>query len=143
MSDEIRDQGVRVGFRIECLDGQSAVLAHTEIQSGCRLSKYGVDLPALERLSNNALKIDPKVDVYLVDEIGPIECFSRTFVEAIEKLIESDWLVVATIHNRAGGAVSEIKQRADVELWELTPENRDSFPDSVLKWIDQHRDCMQ
>ncbi|MDI6815242.1 MAG: nucleoside-triphosphatase, partial [Dehalococcoidales bacterium] len=43
-TEEIRSQGVREGFRLVTLDGQSAILAHIDIHSQYRVSKYGVDI---------------------------------------------------------------------------------------------------
>jgi len=38
-TEEIRSEGVRLGFRLVTLDGQSAILAHINIHSPYRLSK--------------------------------------------------------------------------------------------------------
>lgn len=55
-TSEIREHGVRKGFRVTPLDGSSAVLAHVDFSGLARVGKYGVDVAALERLALPALE---------------------------------------------------------------------------------------
>jgi len=56
-TEEIRSSGgVRLGFRLVTLDGQSAILAHVNIQSRYRVGKYGVDIESLDRVGIPALQ---------------------------------------------------------------------------------------
>ena len=48
-TEEIRLNRVRQGFRLVTLDGQVAILAHINIQSPYRVSKYGVDITSLDK----------------------------------------------------------------------------------------------
>ena len=50
-TEEMREGGVRVGFRIETFEGERGVLAHVERRGPPRVGKYGVDLDAFERLA--------------------------------------------------------------------------------------------
>ncbi len=135
VTDEIRERKKRVGFGLETFSGEKAVLAHVDIRSPYRVGRYGVDVPALDRVVDEALCIDPETDVYLVDEIGRMECYSKRFVAALEALLDSGRPLVATIHHSRGGFVGSVKRRADVELWEVTVENRDALAKDVLAWI--------
>jgi len=54
-TEEIRSQGIREGFRLVTLDGQTVLLAHVDIHSPYRVSKYGVDIDSLERVGVSAL----------------------------------------------------------------------------------------
>ena len=54
-TEEIRSRGIRQGFRLVTLDGQSAILAHIDIHSPYRVSKYGVDIDSLDRIGVSAL----------------------------------------------------------------------------------------
>ena len=47
--------------------------------------------------------------------------------------------VVATVPMRAGGVIRRIKERPEVELWEVTRRNRDEMPARVLEWIEQRQ----
>lgn len=132
---EDREGGQRVGFRLTTLDGQDLVLAHVALRSPHRLGRYGVDLRALESVLDTALGLDPAADVYLVDEIGKMECLSERFVAAMTALLDSGRPVVATVAARGSGLIESVKGRSDVELWAVTPRNRDELPQRILAWL--------
>jgi nucleoside-triphosphatase len=136
---EIRKGGERVGFRIETFEGESAVLAHVSIRSEYRVSRYGADVAVLERIVGRALALSPKADVYLVDEIGKMECLSDRFTEAVETLLDARRLLVATVALRGGGFIERVKRRPDIELWTVTRGNRETLPSDVIGWIARRR----
>src|SRR2546421_12272067 len=55
-TEEIRDGGTRVGFKIVTLDGDEVVFAHMEIEGSARLGKYRLDLSALEAVGVRAVR---------------------------------------------------------------------------------------
>lgn len=134
-TEEIRSGKERVGFRIETFDGKSAVLAHVSIRSEHRVSRYGVDVAALDEIVDEALAPSSRTDVFLVDEIGKMECFSKRFVAAIEALLDSKRLLIATVALKGGGLMATVKHRPDIELWTVTKSNRDALPERVGEWI--------
>ena len=138
-TEEIRKGGERVGFRIETFEGESAILAHVSIRSDYRVSRYSVDVAALDRFVGPALALSPRADVYVVDEIGKMECFSDRIIEAMEKLLDARRLVVATVALRGKGFIERVKRRPDVELWTVTRSNRESLPSEVITWIARRR----
>jgi nucleoside-triphosphatase len=95
---------------------------------------------ALDTLSRSALTVRKGVDVYLVDEIGKMECLSPAFVEAVQELLDADRPVVATVGQRGGGFIAEVKRRPDVELWEIDRDNRDEIPARVVAWLEERGD---
>ncbi|MEW6718087.1 MAG: NTPase [Chloroflexota bacterium] len=135
LTDEIRVAGCRQGFRLNTFDGHSAILAHTDIQSKFRVGKYGVDIQSLDRIVDTSLQLKDDIQLYVIDEIGKMECFSKSFMVAMTRLLDSGLTVVATIHQRAGGFVNQVKQREDVELWSVTYQNRDDMVERILVWI--------
>lgn len=70
--------------------------------------------------------------LYLVDEIGKMECLSERFVAAMRRLFEGKVAVVATVARRGGGFIAEAKSREDCELWTLTRANRDALPFEII-----------
>jgi nucleoside-triphosphatase len=48
-TEEIREQGERVGFQLVSLDGQSRVMSHVDIQSPFRVGRHRVDVEGFER----------------------------------------------------------------------------------------------
>jgi hypothetical protein len=57
VTEELREGRRRVGFCVETLDGERAVLAHVDLPGPPRVGRYGVDLPAFERVALPALAL--------------------------------------------------------------------------------------
>jgi nucleoside-triphosphatase len=134
-SEEIRVTGERRGFALVTFDGRRAVMAHMERPGPPRVGQYGVDVETLEAFSRSALAVRRAVALYLVDEIGKMECLSPAFVERISSLLDAGVPLVATVGQRGGGFIAEVKRRRDVTLWEITRANRDAMPARVQAWI--------
>ena len=135
-TEELRARGVRTGFRIVTLDGDAAVMADVNRHGGPRVGRYGVDVTAIDAVAVPAITPRRAVDVYVVDEIGKMECLSPTFVATMRTLLDSRATVVATVAERGGGFIAEVKRRADAETWRLTRANRDEVVARALAWLD-------
>ncbi|MHC4547797.1 MAG: nucleoside-triphosphatase [Planctomycetota bacterium] len=131
-TEEIREQGRRVGFRIVPLDGPGGIMAHVDFP-GPRVGRYGVDVAAVDAVAKAALT--PGADLYLVDEIGKMECFSERFVAGMRTLLDAEPQVVATIARKGGGFIPEVRRRPDATLWEVTVPDREALVARVLAWI--------
>lgn len=134
-TEEIRVAGERRGFSLTSFDGRQRVMAHVDFRGRDRVGRYGVDVTVIDELAASTLALSRDVSVYLVDEIGKMECLSPTFVKATRALLESPKKVVATIGERGGGFIAEVKAREDAELLVVTPGNRDELPARVLAWL--------
>jgi nucleoside-triphosphatase len=135
---EIRVRGDRRGFRAVTFDGRIAVIAAVDLKSTHRVGKYGVDVAAMDAVADS-LAPAVEADVVLVDEIGKMECLSSRFVRAMRARLEAAAPVVATVAQRGGGFIAEVKDRADAELWHVTRATRDDLPARVLDWLDAQR----
>jgi nucleoside-triphosphatase len=133
-TDEIREAGERTGFRIRTFRGLFAVLAHVGVRSAHRVSRYGVDVAALERILAEEFP-QGRAEIAFLDEIGRMECFSDRFVETVESLLGSARVVVATIALRGGGFIEEVKGRPDVLIWTVSRANREEMPARVAEWV--------
>ena len=138
VTEEIRVRGERRGFALVTLDGRRRVIAHVD-REGPRVGKYGVDVETLEALARSALEVRRGITLYLVDEIGKMECLASAFVESTRALLDAGLPLVATVGQRGGGFIAEVKRRPDVTLWEITGANRDEMPACVGEWIDRAR----
>ena len=138
-TEEMRTRGERRGFRLVAYDGAEVVIAHVDFQKTTRVSKYGIDVAAIDRAADAALAPLPGVELYLVDEIGKMECFSAVFVERMRRALDSGVPVIATIAQRGAGFIAEVKAREDCELWRLTRANRDAMPEEVRAWLAKRR----
>jgi nucleoside-triphosphatase len=73
--------------------------------------------------------------VIILDEIGKMECFSEAFRKAAVKALDSQNIVVGTITFGGDDFILSIKGRGDIEIHEVTLENRDALPGMILRKI--------
>lgn len=135
---EIREDGERRGFRLIDFAGQESVIAHEDFPKTHRVGKYGVNVAAIDD-ATSSLAPDPSAQIYLVDEIGKMESLSDRFVDSIRALLEGSTPVVATVGQRGGGFIAEVKDMPQCFLWEVTKENRDAMPGRILDRLESMR----
>jgi len=133
-TQEIRQGGVRKGFSWRRLDGVTGTLAHIDIKGPFRVGKYGVDVAAFEKSVVPILDAE-KTDtqLFIVDEIGKMECFSKEFVAAIRRLFKSDKSVLTTVALKGSGLISEVKDYPNTNLFNLTRHNSEKTIDEILQ----------
>jgi nucleoside-triphosphatase len=137
-TQEVRERGRRVGFEIVTLDGERGWLSHVDFPGPHRVGKYGVDLENLERLALPAMAAGPGVDLIVVDEIGKMECLSRGFMTAMERLWEEAPVpLLVTVALKGGGYIQKIKEKPEGLLITVTFENRDELPGRLAGLLSQ------
>jgi nucleoside-triphosphatase len=125
-TEEIREGGIRVGFRLVTLDGNEGVLAHVDFETAERLGKYKLDLSALETVGVRAVREAVRArQLVVIDEIGPMEIRSAVFRGAVSEALDSELPILATIFSRSLPFTDGIKSRPDVVLIEVRPDNRE------------------
>jgi len=136
-TEEIRREGVRLGFKIVTLDGREAVMAHTGFRGTYRVSKYGVDVESIDKVAAAAVREATRShDIVVIDEIGKMELFSALFRDAVSEALESGKKVLGTIMLAAHPWADVIRQRADVEVVLVTRANRAAVVERVLRWLE-------
>jgi nucleoside-triphosphatase len=131
-TEEMRIGGERRGFRLVPFHGEPVIIAHVELAKTHRVGKYGVDVAAIDAAVEAALAARRGTTLYLIDEIGKMECLSERFVAAMRRLLDGKVPVVATVARRGGAFVAEVSRREDCELWTLTRANRDAMPFEII-----------
>jgi nucleoside-triphosphatase len=127
-TEEMREGGTRVGFKLVTLDGEEAAFAHVEFKTPERLGKYGLDLSALETIAVAALCAAARArQLVVIDEIGPMEIRSAIFREAVNEALDSGASILGTITARSFPFTDAIKKRPDVTITEVRPNNRDQL----------------
>ena len=134
-TQEVRDErDRRTGFRAVPLgDGPAAVIADVDIEGQPRVSRYGVDVGAVDRLAEEQLDPGDDVNVVVVDEVGKMECLSERFVARMREVLDGPRPVLATVGSGGEGFREEVRRRADVDLWRVTADNRDRLPDQLVE----------
>lgn len=140
-TEEVRHQGVRVGFDIVTLDGRRGVLSRVDFNSPRRVGKYGVDVESLERLGVPAIESAVRdCDTAVVDEIGKMELFSSAFRGVVLRAIECGGQVLGTVMLRPHPWADDLKRRPDVNVVEVTTRNRDQVLGEVVGWLTTNRE---
>lgn len=133
-TQEERVGGKRVGFLMKTLDGRKGYLAHQDIESDFHIRRYGVSIENIETLA--VPSIDPvNRNIIILDEIGKMECFSEVFKQAALRALDSPNIVMGTITFGGDDFIQGIKKRVDMEIIEVTAENRDALPGVILEKI--------
>lgn len=138
MSREVRERGVRVGFKIVDLStGREGWLAHVRQPVGPKISKYRVNLSDLESVGVKSVREAVlNADLIVIDEVGPMELFSKPFRDAVKAALESGKPVLGTIHYRARDPlVTMIKSREDVEVLKVTAVNRGHLHETITETV--------
>lgn len=134
-SKEIREEGRRVGFAIETLSGKMGTLAHVNLKSGPKVSKYRVNLDDIDSIMVPELeKARESGRLIIIDEIAKMELYSENFTMEVLSCLNTG-RVVGTIQLRKHPFLDEVRSRSDVNLVELTTVNRNQIPLQVLELL--------
>ena len=133
-TEEERIEERRAGFLMISLEGQKGYLAHQDISSPFRIRRYGVSIENIENIAVPSIKPADN-SIIILDEIGKMECFSELFKKTAIEVLDSDNIVIGTITMGGDDFIKSIKLRGDIEITEVTAENRDTLPQLILEKI--------
>jgi len=132
---EMRPRGTRVGFQITTLDGRHGILAHVNFQSDKKVGKYGVCLKDIDTVIVPSMRPDRDTPLIIMDEIGKMECYSEEFKRAAVAAVESETVVLGTIAIGGSPFIESFRRRSDIEIIQVTGENRDRLPQKIAEII--------
>lgn len=119
-----QNQGQRSGFEIVTLDGQIAVLAHTEYLSRYRVGKYFVNIDNINHVIVPCIESAiEQAQLIIIDEIGKMELLSPQFQRSITRALDCTKPVLGTITISGIPIIKQIKSRQDVYLVTLKRDN--------------------
>ena len=122
----------RTGFELLDLStGMVGILAD-ESGDGPQLGKYRVHLDDLDLIGAQAVETALGCDLIVVDEVGPMELSSHSFVLAVEKAIASPKPMLVVLHQWSNHRLAK-KIRGSFRVLTVTRENRDSLADEIAK----------
>ncbi len=122
------NEELRTGFMIHTFDGNSGILADVNYTSDLRISRYGVNIEEFEKLCLPALETAIRDKEYvIIDEIGPMQVFSKKYQNILYKLLNSNKKIIGTIFHDSHPWLDEFKKQKSIKLYELTKENRDTL----------------
>jgi nucleoside-triphosphatase len=133
-TQEIRRGDIRKGFSWKRLDGAEGTLAHVDIKGRFKVGKYGVDVAGFEEAVVPILDVErANTELFVIDEIGKMECQSKKFVAAVRRLFASEKPVLATVAQKGTGLIYEVKNYSDTQLFNLTRSDRDKTIAEILE----------
>ncbi|MEM2902013.1 MAG: NTPase [Candidatus Bathyarchaeia archaeon] len=139
-TQEVRVEGRRIGFKIvDVQSGREGWLAKINGGSGPRIGKYLVMLGDLNEIGVAALRkalTDPRVQVIVVDEVGPMEMVSDAFKKTVEEVTRRGNVFLFTVHwSMADRFAVKAREKAAITLIHLTYINRDEAPANILNIV--------
>lgn len=139
-TEEVREGGRRVGFRLVTLDGRASMMAHVDFRGPHRVGRYGVDLRALDQVAVPEIRRGLReAEVVVIDEIGPMELRSEAFRQAVLEALASPVRLLATVMLRPHPFADALKRRPEVRLFEVTPANREALVEEVVGLLSARR----
>jgi nucleoside-triphosphatase len=133
-TQEVRQNGLRVGFEVVTLDGERGCLAQVGVASKYQVGKYGVDLIFLEQVAIPDLYAAAHTGrLIVVDEIGPMELFSSPFRKAILDLLTGNNDLLGTIVQRTHPFSDQVKKHPQAEIIEVRRDNRGILVDRLYR----------
>jgi nucleoside-triphosphatase len=138
-TEEIREKGIRKGFKIITLDGKEGILAHVGIKSPYRISRYGVNIKDLDEIGvKSILKGIKENKIIIIDEVGKAEMLSKKFRETVLMALNSQKKVLGTIKFTYDPFTERIKKREDSAVFNLTKGNRNEIKRKIEELIRNH-----
>ncbi|MCX7910847.1 MAG: NTPase [Endomicrobia bacterium] len=135
-TQEIRQEGIRKGFKICTTYGQQEIFAWKNLKSDYMVGSYGVNLSVLETIGIfSLLEALKNKQIILIDEIGKMELLSEKFKKVLIECLNSPKKVLATIKFTPDEFINTIKNRADVKVLKLTRDNFEVIKKEVQSWI--------
>jgi len=134
ISREAREGNTRVGFEImDLTNSKHGWLSHINQRTGQQVGKYHVNIDDLDNIGAKAIAdAVEKKDIIAIDEIGPMELFSRNFKISVIKALDSQKMVLSVAHLKAKDPlITQAKQREDAEIFIVTLANRNNLPEKL------------
>lgn len=126
-TEEIKRAGKRVGFKLVTFQGMEEMLAHISFKSRYRVSRYGVNISALEEVLD-LIYPENSEEIIIIDEIGKMECFSERFKDLILNALKWQNPFLGTIALKGDPFIEYVKKLPDIELIIVSTRNRNDLP---------------
>ena len=134
-TEELREAGRRVGFQGVTLDGRSFPLAHVRTGGPMRVGPYGVDLAGLESIGIEALTPKDAGALVVLDEIGKMECLSEAFKTRVQRLLDDESPLIATVAAVGVGFVKRARNSSRAKLFTMTRGESEGMAGEITREV--------
>ena len=124
----------KIGFSMKAINlSDSAMTAFIS-----KKNEEGNWMPVLETFDDLGVKIlkkalEDKVDLIIMDELGFLEENAHLFQKAVYECLDSEMPVLGVIKKANSGFLNKLRERKDLEIFEVNEENRDEIPNKIYK----------
>ncbi|MFH0884274.1 MAG: nucleoside-triphosphatase [Candidatus Micrarchaeota archaeon] len=130
ISPEEKHHGTRTGFYVKDI-GTGRIARLAEINAdGPKVSKYHVDVKSFESVAVPAMEGFEGYDVVIIDEVGPMELKSAKFADLLDRILDSDTPLIASLHEDLAA-----RYVVNGEVILLAENNREAVYDELLESI--------
>jgi nucleoside-triphosphatase len=132
ITNEVTEHGQRTGFELCSSLGDITLLASVNSASPIRVSRYGVQVDALNDFIARLPEPSDK-DLIYIDEIGQMELFSGHFKELVRKYLDSSNPFLGTLTTvYEDEFTAELLARPDITVLRITEQNRDALAAEII-----------
>lgn len=127
VATEVLEYDQRVGFDLQDNSDRIAALARTDQKTDTSVGRYCVDVRSLDIFIEPLFNFEPHQLLY-IDEIGHMQLYSEEFQKLVQSYLNApnDYLgTISSIYEHP--FIDEVKQRDDILLCTITPENREAM----------------
>ena len=120
------------GYRVITLDLKWQILAHVDIEGPDRVENIGVNIKGFEDLVLPQLSLFSGTELFIIDEIGNMECLSKKFCQQVSLIFESRIPAIATGTPKQTPFLDELQKRHEVTVIKMNNKNRDHIWKDIL-----------
>ncbi len=135
-TQEVKLNNKRIGFDIINFNNDKAILARKNIHTPYQVGNYNIDIISFEKIAIPALIPRIETKLFIIDEIGKMECFSIKFINYLINIFNSNYPIIATIPIYPLPIINKIISNYKVEIIELNLKNRNEIPLKLVNFID-------
>lgn len=131
VTNQMVHEGARVGFEMVASDGTSFILSSTDSPSAIRVSRYGVNVDALEVFASG-LQTGGAGKLTYIDEVGEMQLFSNSYKKFVLDCVSRSDPFIGTLSKVYNDDFTDyLRRRDDIEIIEVTLENRNFLRDEL------------
>jgi nucleoside-triphosphatase THEP1 len=132
LTTEVRTDGVRTSFNMTASNGDSFVLCSVDSPSEIRVSRYGVNVYDLNEFIRSLPVIEANKLIY-IDEIGQMQLYADSYRDLVLKYLDQPNPLIGTLSKIYNDKFTDsLRARGDIEIIEVTVDNRDSLKDELI-----------
>ena len=124
-TEEIREKGKRLGFKVKTISGEEAVFAHINFSTPFKVSRYKVDIDIFNRVVIKELNecLSQNCEYLVIDVIGKMELFSEKFKQILWQILQKKKTISTLPLKGESPFLEKVRSLPSVSLLQLTKEN--------------------